>query len=44
VQPFWDLYIAFIDGPEQMMCRVQYNPDLFEAERFGDAAALPEIA
>jgi len=27
----WDLYIAFIDGPEQMMCRVQYNPDLFES-------------
>jgi hypothetical protein len=28
----WDLYIAFIDGPEQMICRVQYNPDLFESE------------
>ena len=26
----WDLYIAFIDRPEQMMGRVQYNPDLFE--------------
>ena len=28
----WDLYIAFIDRPEQMMGRVQYNPDLFEGE------------
>lgn len=28
----WDLYIAFIDRPEQMMGRVQYNPDLFECE------------
>lgn len=27
----WDLYIAFIDRPEQMMGRVQYNPDLFES-------------
>lgn len=26
----WDLYIAFIDRSEQMMGRVQYNPDLFE--------------
>ena len=26
----WDLYVAFIDRPMQMMGRVQYNPDLFE--------------
>lgn len=25
----WDLYIAFIEGPEEMMGRVQYNSDLF---------------
>lgn len=28
----WDLYLAFIDRPEGMLGRVQYNPDLFEAE------------
>lgn len=28
----WDLYIAFIDSPREMMGRVQYNPDLFETE------------
>ena len=28
----WDLYIAFIEGREGMMGRVQYNPDLFHAE------------
>jgi hypothetical protein len=28
----WDMYIAFIEGPEQMMCRVQYNPHLLENE------------
>jgi cytochrome P450 len=27
----WDLYIAFIDGPRELMGRVQYNPDLFES-------------
>ena len=27
----WDLYIAFIDRPGQMMGRVQYNPDVFES-------------
>lgn len=26
----WDLYLAFIDGPEGMLGRAQYNPDLFE--------------
>ncbi len=26
----WDLYIAFIDRPEGMMGRVQYNPDRFD--------------
>lgn len=26
----WDLYIAFIDGPNGMIGRAQYNPDLFE--------------
>ncbi len=25
----WDLYIAFIDGPDGLFGRVQYNPDLF---------------
>jgi non-ribosomal peptide synthetase component F len=28
----WDLYIAFIERPGAMIGRVQYNPDLFEAE------------
>jgi len=28
----WDLYIAFIDRPEGMMGRVQYNPDRFDYE------------
>ena len=28
----WDLYIAFIYRPTGMLGRVQYNPDLFEAE------------
>jgi hypothetical protein len=26
----WDLYLAFIDRPEGIMGRAQYNPDLFE--------------
>jgi hypothetical protein len=26
----WDLYIAFIDRPNGMLGRVQYNPDVFE--------------
>lgn len=26
----WDLYLAFIDGPQQLMGRAQYNPDLIE--------------
>jgi hypothetical protein len=26
----WDLYIAFIDRPDGMIGRAQYNPDLFE--------------
>ena len=26
----WDLYVAFIDGPNGMIGRAQYNPDLFE--------------
>lgn len=25
----WDLYLAFIDGGESLMGRVQYNPDIF---------------
>ena len=28
----WDLYLAFIDRPEGLLGRAQYNPDLFEAE------------
>jgi non-ribosomal peptide synthetase component F len=28
----WELYIAFISQPAGMAVRVQYNPDLFEAE------------
>src|SRR5262249_26127739 len=28
----WDLYIAFIDQPEETMARVQYNPDIFSSE------------
>jgi hypothetical protein len=27
----WDLYVAFIDRPEGLMGRVQFNPDLFDA-------------
>lgn len=26
----WDLYVAFIDGPNGLIGRAQYNPDLFE--------------
>ena len=26
----WDLYLAFIDGRQGMLGRIQYNPDLFE--------------
>jgi hypothetical protein len=26
----WDLYLAFIDGQQGMLGRIQYNPDLFE--------------
>ena len=25
----WDLYLAFIDRPEGLMGRIQFNPDLF---------------
>jgi non-ribosomal peptide synthetase component F len=28
----WDLYLAFIDGKDKSMGRVQYNPDLFNAD------------
>lgn len=28
----WDLYLAFIDRPEGIIGRVQYNPDLIEAQ------------
>ena len=28
----WDLYLAFIDGQNGIMGRVQYNPDLFEVK------------
>lgn len=28
----WDLYLAFLDRPGEMMGRVQYNPDLFKNE------------
>ena len=26
----WDLYIAFIERPDRMLVRAQYNPDLFD--------------
>jgi non-ribosomal peptide synthetase component F len=26
----WDLYVAFIDRPDGMIGRAQYNPDIFE--------------
>jgi non-ribosomal peptide synthetase component F len=28
----WDLYVAFIDRPDGMLGRAQYNPDLFKAD------------
>jgi len=28
----WDLYIAFIDRPGQVIGRMQYNPDVFKSE------------
>jgi aspartate racemase len=28
----WDLYLAFINRPTETLARVQYNPDLFDAE------------
>ena len=28
----WDLYLAFIDRREEILGRLQYNPDLFETE------------
>jgi surfactin family lipopeptide synthetase A len=28
----WDLYLAFINRPGETVARVQYNPDLFDAE------------
>jgi non-ribosomal peptide synthetase component F len=31
----WNLYLAFIDRPGEMMARVQYNPSLFEEETIG---------
>lgn len=31
----WDLYIAFIDRPEGIMGRLQYNPNAFESEVIG---------
>lgn len=44
----WDLYLAFIDAPEGMMGRAQYNPDLFETESIvrmlGHYQQLLEIA
>jgi cytochrome P450 len=29
----WDLYVAFIDQPEGLAARIQFNPDLFGAGR-----------
>jgi len=29
----WDLYVAFIDQPQGIMGRIQFNPDLYEADR-----------
>jgi len=28
----WPLYLAFIDRPEEIIGRVQFNPDLFESK------------
>ena len=43
-----DLYIAFIDRPEGLHVRVQYNPDLFDyaamKQMIGDYQALLENA
>ena len=42
----WDLYIAFIDRPNGMIGRAQYNPDLFErpaiTAMLGDLRSLLE--
>ncbi|PYV41966.1 MAG: condensation protein [Acidobacteria bacterium] len=42
----WDLYIAFIDRPNGMIGRAQYNPDLFErpaiTAMLGDLQSLLE--
>jgi cytochrome P450 len=29
----WDLYVAFIDQPQGIVGRIQFNPDLFEVDR-----------
>ena len=29
----WDLYVAFIDQPEGIVGRIQYNPDMFQVSR-----------
>src|SRR5207245_1970110 len=31
----WDLYLAFIDRPEGLIGRVQFNPDLFDRTTIG---------
>jgi condensation domain-containing protein len=35
----WDLYIAFIDRPNGMLGRAQYNPDLFEPSEIATMVA-----
>jgi hypothetical protein len=40
----WNLYLAFIEGPDGMLCRVQYNPEVFDrggiVEMFRDFYSL----
>src|SRR5258708_8463011 len=31
----WDFYLAFIDTPEGLIARAQFNPDLFDSKTVG---------
>ena len=31
----WDFYLAFIDTPEGLIGRAQFNPDLFDSKTVG---------
>jgi polyketide synthase PksJ len=33
----WDFYLAFIDSPEGLIGRAQFNPDLFDTKTIGCA-------